>query len=346
MKTHSFDSLMKYLNWGAGKNSKNSDDVYAENGWIKDSGVKKWGFFPENETSVDVEAVLAQRLFTLQEHCDKNYSPNKNGFVPRNELLEQYKKKHGDAISVLSPYNLYECRIAKTGTTMRSVVLWKAFHGGQNIHTHHYQHPSEDLKVPKLDWFDAEKISFMTRHYLGVIFVREPLMKIVSSYFSKFCNPKWNRVYAKKFGFDAKYKPTLGEVLRKLASGENLPLYSTHDDHFMSYFDKCDPCLLEYDFIGRFETLQRDLKYLIFNKTSLHEGLSRPVEDAPYSGKFEDCRYSIDNPEAYRDVSIEDVKTLIKNHRQEYAAFGYDAEATIKYFKDKILDVQIELGDD
>ena len=62
MKTHSFDSLMKYLNWGAGKNSKNSDDVYAENGWIKDSGVKKWGFFPENETSVDVEAVLGNKF--------------------------------------------------------------------------------------------------------------------------------------------------------------------------------------------------------------------------------------------------------------------------------------------
>ena len=257
--------------------------------------------------------------------------------IDRDKLLQFHFRKNGKFYSVLPEYKFYECRVAKTGTTMRSFVWWAAFHGGKNIHEQPYYHPIVDPDVKKMDKMTLPELQKVITSFTGSIFVREPIMKIISAYFNKFCDPNQKWFFKKRFKITNTIgTPSLGEILRKLASDEDLDVYKHDDDHFTSYFDYCNPCLSNYSFIGRFENLKSDLNYLIYNKTNLHEGLSYSADTAPISPKFTECPFMMDHPNAFIDVNLNDVKKLAEKLKFEYEAFGYDPADVIKYVEKRI----------
>ena len=288
-------------------------------------------------SALKVEEKQEIRLKKLNNFCALH--PHLSGRQPgmdSEKLLRFHFGKHGKFYSVLPEYKFFECRVAKTGTTMRSFVWWAAFHGGKNIHEHPYYHPVEDDDVKKMDKMTLPELQKVIASFTGSIFVREPIMKIISAYFNKFCDPYRKELMKKKFNIiNTIGTPSLGEILRKLASDEDLGIYK-NDDHFTSYFDYCNPCLSNYSFIGRFENLKTDLNYLIYNKTQLHDGLSYSIDTAPVSPKRTECPYMMDHPDAFMDVNINDVKKLVEKLKFEYEAFGYDPADVIKYIEKRI----------
>ena len=343
----SYDSAENhYLNPKSDQKSKNfkkaddSSDVKDNHNQVEPEKVREKPVLTaiiESEGSVtDIQEIQAMRLKRLQGFCAEH--PELSGESPnssRDEMLSAHFNKYGNFYSLLPEYNFYECRVAKTGTTMRSFIWWAAFHSGNFIHNYPYYHPFDDPDVKKMKGVEISEIKDVIKRYTGSMFVREPIMKIISAYFNKFCdaNRKWKM--KKHFNIVTRDTPSLGQVIKKLASNENLPVYK-FDDHFTSYFNYCNPCLSNFSFIGRFENLKNDLTYLLYNKTNIHQGLSYTIDKAPISPKFYDCPHTMDSPGAFFDVDINDVKRLIVKHKFEYEAFGYNPSDIIHYVEKRI----------
>ena len=282
----------------------------------------------------DIERVQQLRLNNLNNYCKKQNpeawtSPGQNGLT-RQVITKRHFEKYGVFYSSLKPYKYFECRVAKAGTTARSFILWAAFHSGRNIHNFPYYHPVNDPEIVKMSSLKENELQNVLANYFGAIFVREPLDKIISAYFNKFCDPDRKLEFKTRFGIKSSGTPTLGQVLKVLAN-EDVGRLNEEDDHFTSYFKYCNPCLSNFSFVGRFESHSLDLSYMVYSKTSLYKGMSYAIYDAPVSPRFHDCPYEKEHPQAFVDVDIADVYKLIEIHKHDYEAFGYNPQDMIDY---------------
>jgi len=95
------------------------------------------------------------------------------------------------------------------------------------------------------------------------------------------------------------------------------------DRHWRPQSHICSPCNIEYDFVGRFEHLNDDAKYVLAKLTASGGPESKvtfPVRnafdgDVPLSRKFKNY---------YANVSLNIVRKLINIYKHDYELFGYD----------------------
>lgn len=152
---------------------------------------------------------------------------------------------------------------------------------------------------PSLEYEDAEKAF---NFCLKFMIVRHPFERLVSAYRDKLENINIGREHGvlhfyEKYGkkIVAKYRgegkpppanrysqdmddpslpppegvePTFEEFVRYIINTD-LVYYS--DDHWMPYYLHCTPCLLDYDVIAKFETLDRDQNYIIKKRKLEHK---------------------------------------------------------------------------
>ena len=164
----------------------------------------------------DLERIQKLRVNKIKDYCNKHpeFSTSLNNDEIKQALAESHFHKYGLFYNFLEPYRYYECRVAKASTTARSFILWKAFHTGKNITTSVYYHPTMDPDVVKMDRLPPEKLHHALSTYFGAIFVRDPIDKIISAYFNKFCDPAQKWEFKARFGIETPGTPTLGEVLK------------------------------------------------------------------------------------------------------------------------------------
>ncbi|KAL6424107.1 hypothetical protein ACFW04_009766 [Cataglyphis niger] len=110
-----------------------------------------------------------------------------------------------------------------------------------------------------------EKIS-KTKRFL---IVRDPLERLLSAYRDKLEHMQSREYYYRRFGrrIALKYRqpgdnttrlePTFAEFLRFIANEKYF------DEHWAPYYHTCEPCALQYDYILKIETLDRDLNFFI-----------------------------------------------------------------------------------
>lgn len=99
------------------------------------------------------------------------------------------------------------------------------------------------------------------RGYIKALFVRHPFERLVSAYIDKALRPrsevKWfYKAYFEKIpGVKAENRsPTFSEFVDFIL---RTPVRKW-DEHWSPYYSRCQPCLLDYDFVGKLETADRD----------------------------------------------------------------------------------------
>ncbi|KAG7176269.1 carbohydrate sulfotransferase 9-like [Homarus americanus] len=133
------------------------------------------------------------------------------------------------------------------------------------IHTHPYlrtlNHPSfEDTR-----WV-------MLASYRKMLFVRHPLQRVVSTFKDKLEGytgrerlefPKYiKQKIEERFGTRLGELVSFEDFVRFVADqGEDEPVEM--DPHWRSLHQMCNPCTIEYGFIGKFENLREDSSYAI-----------------------------------------------------------------------------------
>ncbi|KAM9481169.1 carbohydrate sulfotransferase 8 isoform 1-T1 [Clarias gariepinus] len=180
---------------------------------------------------------------------------------------------HVSRIYVEDRHKLLYCEVPKAGCSNWKrvlMVLAGAASSTQEI-KHDAVHYSNNLK--RLDSFDRRSIAERLRSYTKVLFVREPMERLVSAFRDKFESP--NSYYHPVFGkpIISKYRVNASKSALRTGSGVTFQefiryLLDVHrpvgmDIHWEPVSQLCSPCLLDYDFIGKFETLEEEANFLL-----------------------------------------------------------------------------------
>merc|ERR1719273_1314113 len=108
------------------------------------------------------------------------------------------------------------------------------------------------------------------KSYKKFLFVRNPLDRLISAYQNKLSKKfSYTSYFQKRFGrfIVQKYREnpteeskrlgndvTIGEFFKYLADPIN---YEKFNEHWTPQVDLCQPCLINYDFIGHYEDIDR-----------------------------------------------------------------------------------------
>ncbi len=174
-------------------------------------------------------------------------------------------------------------------------------------------------------WVDIEKQGLSS--YYRSLTVRHPQERLLSTFIEKFEKPtelNFDQFYGKRvygrLGLESKpgqrYNVSFGQFVDYV-----LALYDIGyaDEHWAPYWYICQPCLFEYDFIGKFETYTSDMNYL-FKKVLGHH----PYLYSRYFGphiKHTDLKAQIES--YYNQVSADHMKRLEHMYMPDLQLFNY-----------------------
>ncbi|NXG48091.1 CHST9 sulfotransferase, partial [Psilopogon haemacephalus] len=204
----------------------------------------------------------------------------------RRSFLHGFCQKHGgrrkpqshpgqlvSRIYVEDRHKVLYCEVPKAGCSnwKRVLMVLNGLAASAHNISHHDVHYGKHLR--RLDSYDLAGISRRLGTYTKAIFVRDPMERLVSAFRDKFEHP--NSYYHPVFGraIIRKYRRGAQEEALRTGSGVKFRefiqyLLDSHrpvgmDIHWEQVSKLCHPCLIGYDFIGKFETLEEDANYFL-----------------------------------------------------------------------------------
>ena len=146
---------------------------------------------------------------------------------------------------------------------------------------------------------DTTKDNLVRKNSFTFLFVRNPYSRIFSAFVDKLVPPNpifWKGLGAraiqlfrkdpskisKTIGYDVTFAEYVKLVIRSLQTKTNF------DAHHISMFDKCEPCEVEFDYVGKMESFSDDSMYILKKM-----GLNSSVE-------------LFSAPDVFKDMSAED----------------------------------------
>ena len=105
------------------------------------------------------------------------------------------------------------------------------------------------------------------------------------------------------------------------------------DSHFDLQVTICDPCALNISFVGRAETMEDDMDYIINVETKMH--LKVNFTAGAKGGLRQKMPLQEEgNSQILRSMNLTNLLSFLTSYRWDFMAFGYNPYATIKAFLD------------
>ena len=180
-----------------------------------------------------------------------------------------------------------------------------------------------------LSSFSSKEREYRLKNYTKVVFVREPLIRLLSAFRSKFINMANDR-FQKKFGRN------IAQMFRQNSSQssfvyENDVTFSefvqflikfnmsskTWDQHWTPVYELCNPCHVQYDFIGKFESIATDTRLLLKEMAVEDQIPSFPEREDSYQRSEETIK------SYYSTLQAKQLVALFKFYENDYKLFGY-----------------------
>ncbi|XP_055859451.1 carbohydrate sulfotransferase 11-like isoform X2 [Biomphalaria glabrata] len=185
-------------------------------------------------------------------------------------------------------------------------------------------------KAKRLSEYDDKKRAEMLTSYYKVVFVREPLERLYNAFRVKL-NAKSSKYFHKAFGSQIirKYRKnpkekdikdgssvTFAEFTKYILDNEREGVVSLNE-HWQQYYKQCHPCLVDYDFVGTYEDVEKDTDHVL-EKVKAKNLLKPPYvwDSKPLSQK--------DITNAYSQLNPQDLNNLYKVYSADYTLFGYE----------------------
>ena len=111
---------------------------------------------------------------------------------------------------------------------------------------------------------------------------------------------------------------TIEDYFRYLYSGIN------RNEHLVSQLSLCNPCLSKISFIGRTETHDSDLDFIVNNATDFHKRITY------HGSNGELASSSTKNEVTLKPLTLETVLHFIWTFRHDYLALGYNPHHAIR----------------
>ncbi|XP_030646590.1 carbohydrate sulfotransferase 8 [Chanos chanos] len=200
----------------------------------------------------------------MREVCEKYRSSNAKRTITRN---------HVSRVFVADRYKLLYCEVPKVGCSnwKRVLMVLEGLASSTGEIQHEDVHYGNHLR--RLDSFDRQGIALRLQTYTKVLFLREPFERLVSAFRDKFESP--NSYYHPVFGkpIISRYRSNASRTALRTGEGVTFKefiqyLLDVHrpvgmDIHWEPVGQLCSPCLLDYDFVGKFETLEAEANFLL-----------------------------------------------------------------------------------
>ena len=178
---------------------------------------------------------------------------------------------------------------------------------------------------PRFSEFSEEERSFKLKTYFKFFFVREPLQRLLSAYKHKFVRTPDHSKDIRK---------TMVQALRPQdyePQGENFVSFSefvqyfssniSRNQHWRQYEKICHPCAINYDFIGRFETMGDDGP-VVLKMAGIDDRATFPPIDGS-TGSDEVLEY-------YSQVPARYIRRMGEQYRNDFEMFGYEYLGPVK----------------
>ncbi|XP_007669693.2 carbohydrate sulfotransferase 8 [Ornithorhynchus anatinus] len=207
--------------------------------------------------------VQSERKKIMRETCSKYKSNTRRTITPY----------HVSRIFVEDKYRILYCEVPKAGCSnwKRVLMVLNGLAASTKDIQHDTVHYGNFLK--RLDSFDRKGIYRRLNTYTKMLFIREPFEKLVSAFRDKFEHP--NNYYHPVFGraIISRYRVNATREALRTGSGVKFKefiqyLLDVHkpvgmDIHWDHINRLCSPCLIDYDFVGKFESMEDDANFFL-----------------------------------------------------------------------------------
>ncbi|ESO86778.1 hypothetical protein LOTGIDRAFT_128530 [Lottia gigantea] len=185
---------------------------------------------------------------------------------------------------------------------------------------------SKNLK--KLSDFSGPERKKRIQSYFKMSFVREPLERLYSSYENKI-HAKWSTYFHLNFGTKIikKYRKKPSKTSLQKGNDVTFPEFVQYvvdaeqndedlNEHWEQYYKQCHPCIMSYDFIGKYESLNSDIEHVL-NKIHVRDKFKGDLVSTNYTY----TKQTLTN--AYKNVPESNLKKLWKMYYPDYNLFSY-----------------------
>lgn len=248
---------------------------------------------------------------------------------PLTDLTETEKMVLLRQIIVDDTHKLLYCIVPKVACTNWKRVL--------QVLSGKYAHVEDISKVDDSSFklllgYSQDGIEYRLNNYFKFMFVRHPLDRLFSAWNNKVhgnfsgIHKRYGISIVKNFRKNPPANPkgddvSLGEFFKYLAS---TPI-SELNIHWMPYIELCQPCHIEYNYVGTYENLKNEAALLI-----KHIGLSEKVNFPSRQSHY--YRNSASNEtklNEWNKVSPEAFQAVVKKYATDFKLFGYHIPESI-----------------
>ncbi|XP_071399940.1 carbohydrate sulfotransferase 8-like [Centroberyx affinis] len=219
----------------------------------------------QQQQQIRIAKTQVSRQRTLTEFCVKYQSGITEQLISGQQLAQIY---------VDDKYRLLYCEVPKVGCSNWKRVLMIL--GGSTASSirdipHNTVHTDNHLR--RLESYSRVDIDKVLHSYTKLLFVREPFERLVSAFRDKFESP--NSYYHHLFGRQIidRYRPNATLVDLQTGDGVTFREFVLYlldvnrpvgmDIHWEPVSQLCNPCLLQYNFIGKFESIEEEANFLL-----------------------------------------------------------------------------------
>ncbi len=168
--------------------------------------------------------------------------------------------------------------------------------------------------------------------YKKVLFVRNPFERVLSAYKDKLSSAKGKMLYQRMFGRDImkRKRPNATNEELKTGVGVTFPEFVSWlvdienvlalDPHFRPIHTLSKPCVLHYDFIGRFETLHDDIDYVLHKLFKLES-----TKHLPFHNMSKETSKNV-IAQNYRNVPTSHIEKIREIYKLDFHLFGYSKD--------------------
>lgn len=247
--------------------------------------------------------------------------------------LDELSRAKLDHIVVDDAHGLLYCSVPKVASTNWKRVLL-ALHAGPGDPSQIPANRSHDpAAFTSLGQLSPEEARRRLRSHLKFMFARHPLERLLSAYRNKF-EHAWSDYFPRRFGRTivrrfrgAGASPdalstgrgvTFDEFLRYVAGLDAGDHASAFNEHWRPVSDLCFPCLVRYDVVGLYHSLDQD-SALVLWRAGLQRRVAFPSRARTYSseptGSLMDAYYG--------NVSAALLRQLRTVYQRDMALFRY-----------------------
>lgn len=275
-------------------------------------------------TDANMALEMRNRVHNLRKVC-MDHKEGGNYDIKHNPRLLRH-------LIVNDKYKLIYCYIPKVACTniMRVFLILSGKMNttepldikSSDVHTRYRQ------DLTHLSDLSYKEAAFRLKNYRKVLFVREPFERILSAFVNKFRG---------KFGsFKSSYGTEIIKYFRSEPNSEELtgegvkftefiqflndPFMQIdgYNEHWAHYHKLCLPCHINYDFVGKYETLEEDVNTLL-NISDVGDRVQFPRRSSTYKNTKTEAIYW----KYYSSVPKRLLQHLWTTYQLDFELFGY-----------------------